>query len=85
MAGRGLRIEPRRGSAVLLYTHALDAQLNPLAMEMEERYEGQIQELQSFMKQSWEDKQKPSGQYEEEQRRAQEETAKAAEKVKRER
>jgi len=52
--------------------------------EMEAKYEKQIDELQSFMKQSWEDKQQLSVQYEEEQRKAREETKRAAERIKNE-
>ncbi|CAK0805515.1 unnamed protein product, partial [Prorocentrum cordatum] len=53
--------------------------------EMESKYGAQIDELQSFMKQSWEEKQKLSEKYEEEQRRAAEEKARSAERVRHER
>lgn len=53
--------------------------------EIESKYVNQIEELQSFMKQSWQDKQALSEQYEKEQARAREQAARAAEKVKNER
>lgn len=49
--------------------------------EIEAKYINQIEELQSFMKQSWQDKQNLSEQYEQEQTRAKEQARKAAEKV----
>mmetsp|Transcript_6651 Transcript_6651/g.10707 ORF Transcript_6651/g.10707 Transcript_6651/m.10707 type:complete len:1252 (-) Transcript_6651:88-3843(-) len=49
--------------------------------EIEAKYINQIEELQSFMKQSWQDKQNLSEQYEQEQSRAREQAKKAAEKV----
>jgi kinesin family protein 1/kinesin family protein 3/17 len=49
--------------------------------ELESKYVNQIEELQSFMKQSWQDKQNLSEQYELEHQKAIEEAAKAAELV----
>eukprot|EP00929_Paragymnodinium_shiwhaense_P070364 TRINITY_DN3563_c1_g3_i1.p1 TRINITY_DN3563_c1_g3~~TRINITY_DN3563_c1_g3_i1.p1 ORF type:complete len:1266 (+),score=429.57 TRINITY_DN3563_c1_g3_i1:124-3921(+) len=49
--------------------------------EMESKYEGQISELQTFMKQSWEDKEKLSKQYAEEQKKVEAEAKRAAERV----
>lgn len=49
--------------------------------ELVGKYEGQIEELQAFMKQSWEDKQKLSEMHEIEQKKAAEEARKAAEKA----
>jgi len=53
--------------------------------ELDAKYVNQIEELQSFMKQSWQDKQKLSEEYEQKQARAAEEAAKAVEKVRNER
>lgn len=53
--------------------------------ELESKYVNQIEELQSFMKQSWQDKQKLSEQYEEEQERAREQAQRAMEKIRAER
>mmetsp|Transcript_101820 Transcript_101820/g.185862 ORF Transcript_101820/g.185862 Transcript_101820/m.185862 type:complete len:1271 (+) Transcript_101820:229-4041(+) len=53
--------------------------------ELESRYVNQIEELQSFMKQSWDDKAKLSEQYEQEQARAKERALKDAERVRNER
>jgi len=49
--------------------------------ELEQKFEAQISEMQSFMKQSWEEKQKLSMQYEEDQKRQAEDAAKAREKL----
>jgi hypothetical protein len=53
--------------------------------ELESKYESQITDLQTFMQQSWEEKQRLSEQYEEDQKKVKEEAQKAADRVKGER
>jgi len=53
--------------------------------DLESKYENQIEELQGFMKQSWEDKQKLSEQAEAAQKKVEEESQKAAERLRNER